>query len=157
MASQTSSNGPPPPPPPSPQYVLGIIGPIFRDTILVSAYRPPLLPTPRTVEEDPTILAVARAYAHRTSAPPMWDPALPVIGFATPNPLPHQLRGGALGAMQRKLAREERKRRRNKEMMDRQREEREWQTLEEEGGASCHPPRCPRDHSPRSQLPAWSL
>jgi hypothetical protein len=40
----------------------------------------------------------------------MWNPNLPVIGFATPNPLPHQLRGGALGAMQLKLAREEKNR-----------------------------------------------
>ena len=70
-----------------------------------SHIEPPLLPTPRTIDEVPTILAVARAYAHRTSAPPMWDPSLPVIGFATPNPLPHQLRGGALGAMQLKLER----------------------------------------------------
>ena len=37
----------------------------------------------------------------------MWNANLPVVGFATPNPLPHQLRGGALGGMQLKLAREE--------------------------------------------------
>ena len=30
-----------------------------------------------------------------------------MVGFATPNPLPHQLRGGALGGMQLKLARQE--------------------------------------------------
>ena len=57
-----------------------------------SQSEPPLLPTPRNASEVPTILAVARAYSLRTSAPPMWNPNLPVIGFATPNPLPHQLR-----------------------------------------------------------------
>jgi hypothetical protein len=56
----------------------------------------------------------------------MWDPSLPVIGFATPNPLPHQLRGGALGAMQLKLAREEKKRRIQQRML---REEKERQII----------------------------
>jgi hypothetical protein len=56
----------------------------------------------------------------------MWDPSLPVIGFATPNPLPHQLRGGALGAMQLKLAREEKKRRIQQRL---QREEKERQII----------------------------
>ena len=79
-------------------------------SILSSQSDPPLLPTPRNIEEVKTVLAVARAYSLRTSAPPMWNPNLPVIGFATPNPLPHQLRGGALGAMQLKLAREEKNR-----------------------------------------------
>lgn len=83
----------------------------------------PLLPTPRNAAEVPTILAVARAYSLRTSAPPMWNPNLPVIGFATPNPLPHQLRGGALGAMQLKMAREE-KNRKGKELSDRREMER---------------------------------
>jgi hypothetical protein len=58
----------------------------------------------------------------------MWDPSLPVIGFATPNPLPHQLRGGALGAMQLKLAREEKKRRIQQRL---QREEKERQIMNE--------------------------
>lgn len=101
-----------------------------------SHIEPPLLPTPRTIDEVPTILAVARAYAHRTSAPPMWDPSLPVIGFATPNPLPHQLRGGALGAMQLKLAREEKKRRIQQRLL---REEKERQIIlneTESGGLS---------------------
>lgn len=84
---------------------------------------PPLLPTPRNTEEVSTILAVARAYSLRTSAPPMWNPNLPVIGFATPNPLPHQLRGGALGAMQLKLAREE-KNKRGLELLNHRRRER---------------------------------
>lgn len=92
---------------------------------------PPLLPTPRNAEEVPTILAVARAYSLRTSAPPMWNPQLPVIGFATPNPLPHQLRGGALGAMQLKMAREE-KNRRGQELADKRERERRKKKEEEE-------------------------
>ncbi|KAL9182889.1 hypothetical protein ACHAXT_004168 [Thalassiosira profunda] len=84
---------------------------------------PPLLPTPRNMDEVQDVLAVARAYSLRTSAPPMWNPNLPVIGFATPNPLPHQLRGGALGAMQLKMAREE-KNRRGRELADRREKER---------------------------------
>ena len=83
----------------------------------------PLLPTPRNEKEVQTILAVARAYSLRTSAPPMWNPQLPVIGFATPNPLPHQLRGGQLGALQMQMAREERNR------MQMAREERERERL----------------------------
>ena len=89
----------------------------------------PLLPTPRNEEEVQTILAVARAYSLRTSAPPMWSPQLPVIGFATPNPLPHQLRGGQLGALQMQMAREER----NKMQVAREERERErLARLEEE-------------------------
>jgi len=98
---------------------------------------PPLLPTPRDIDEVHTILAVARAYAHRTSAPPMWDPSLPVIGFATPNPLPHQLRGGALGAMQLKLAREEKKRRAQQRLLLEEKKER--QTILNESESSGGP------------------
>mmetsp|Transcript_23018 Transcript_23018/g.46074 ORF Transcript_23018/g.46074 Transcript_23018/m.46074 type:complete len:236 (-) Transcript_23018:134-841(-) len=93
----------------------------MSSSILSSQSDPPLLPTPRNIEEVKTILAVARTYSLRTSAPPMWNPNLPVIGFATPNPLPHQLRGGALGAMQLKMAREE-KNRKIKEAADNLRE-----------------------------------
>ena len=82
---------------------------------------PPLLPSPRSSAEVPTILAVARAYSLRTSAPPAWNTNLPVVGFATPNPLPHQLRGGALGAMQLSLAREEKKRKRKEVLVEEQR------------------------------------
>lgn len=105
----------------------------MTSSILSSQSDPPLLPTPRNIEEVKTILAVARAYSLRTSAPPMWNPNLPVIGFATPNPLPHQLRGGALGAMQLKMAREE-KNRKIKEAADnlRERERKEKMTVEEE-------------------------
>jgi len=105
----------------------------MSSSTLSSQSDPPLLPTPRNIEEVKTILAVARTYSLRTSAPPMWNPNLPVIGFATPNPLPHQLRGGALGAMQLKMAREE-KNRKTKDAADnlRERERKEKMAVEEE-------------------------
>lgn len=96
---------------------------------------PPLLPAPHSSADVPTILAVARSYSLRTSAPPAWNTNLPVVGFATPNPLPHQLRGGALGAMQLNLAREEKKRKRKElleEEQQRERELRRKRVLEEE-------------------------
>lgn len=62
-------------------------------------------PLPKTMEEVDHILCIARNLASRTSAPAGWNPQAPVVGFATPNPLPHQLRGGALGALQLELAR----------------------------------------------------
>eukprot|EP00985_Skeletonema_marinoi_P022047 scaffold13825_cov73-Skeletonema_marinoi.AAC.2 len=103
----------------------------MSSSILSSQSDPPLLPTPRNIEEVKTILAVARTYSLRTSAPPMWNPNLPVIGFATPNPLPHQLRGGALGAMQLKMAREE-KNRKIKEAADNLREKERKDQMEVE-------------------------
>lgn len=62
-------------------------------------------PIPSTMEEIHQVLAVARSYASRTSAPAGWNSAAPVVGFTTPNPLPHQLRGGALAALQLERAR----------------------------------------------------
>lgn len=105
----------------------------MSSSVLSSQSDPPLLPTPRNIEEVNTILAVARTYSVRTSAPPMWDANLPVIGFARPTPLPHQLRGGALGAMQLKMAREE-KNRKIKEAADnlREKERRDKMNVEEE-------------------------
>lgn len=94
-----------------------------HSSVLSSQSAPPLLPTPQSSDEVATILAVARAYSLRTSAPPMWNPNLPVVGFATPNPLPHQLRGGALGGMQLQLAKEA-KIRKNKELVERREKER---------------------------------
>eukprot|EP00970_Alexandrium_tamarense_P009887 scaffold1967_cov199-Alexandrium_tamarense.AAC.69 len=104
---------------------------VSSSSVLTSQTDPPLLPTPRNMDEVQTILAVARAYSVRTSAPPMWNPRLPVIGFATPNPLPHQLRGGALGDMQLKMAREEKKRKSN-EVDERRENERSKKLKEEE-------------------------
>ncbi|KAL7477263.1 hypothetical protein ACHAW6_003077 [Cyclotella cf. meneghiniana] len=92
---------------------------------------PPLIPTPTSPSQIPTILALARTYSLRTSAPPTWNPSLPVVGFATPNPLPHQLRGGSLGAMQLKLAREEKVRKKTEERERRERERREKEKEEE--------------------------
>ena len=53
------------------------------------------------------ILAYARSLATRTSAPCGWNPTLPLIGFSTPNPLPHQIRGGCLGVMQLQQVKQE--------------------------------------------------
>ena len=64
-------------------------------------------PIPTSMEQVETILAVARNYSSRTSAPAGWNPSAPVVGFATPNPLPHQLRGGALAALELERARQE--------------------------------------------------
>ncbi len=48
-----------------------------------------------------------------------WNPAAPVVGFRTPNPLPHQLRGGALAALQLERARQtERLRKRKAEAVE---------------------------------------
>lgn len=68
--------------------------------------RPRVRPIPTTMEEAERVLAVARVLASRTSAPAGWNPAAPVMGFSTPNPLPHQLRGGALAALQLDRARQ---------------------------------------------------
>jgi hypothetical protein len=111
-------------------------------TTLLEKHKPLLtLPTPQTLSDVDEILALARTYSTRTSAPPGWNPSLPVVHFATPNPLPHQLRQGALGAMQLKLVRDERKlkRRRKKEeeemeILKKQREE-EKKKVEESSGS----------------------
>lgn len=66
----------------------------------VNPHQPRVRPIPTTMEEAKTILAVARSLANRTSAPAGWNPAAPITNFATPNPLPNQLRGGALAALQ---------------------------------------------------------
>mmetsp|Transcript_24846 Transcript_24846/g.35051 ORF Transcript_24846/g.35051 Transcript_24846/m.35051 type:complete len:234 (-) Transcript_24846:952-1653(-) len=57
-------------------------------------------PTPKNIKEVELVWAVARNLASRTSAPAGWNPACPPVGFATPNPRPDQLRGGALGTLQ---------------------------------------------------------
>lgn len=75
-------------------------------------------PIPTTMDQVEKILAVSRNFASRTSAPAGWNPMAPVVGFSTPNPLPHQLRGGALAALQLERARqaEEDKKRRRQEV-----------------------------------------
>jgi hypothetical protein len=75
-------------------------------------------PIPTTMEQVNQVLAVSRIFASRTSAPAGWNTAAPVVGFTTPNPLPHQLRGGALAALQLEQAGQaelDRKRRREEE------------------------------------------
>lgn len=64
-------------------------------------------PVPSTMEQVEQVLAVARNLSTRTSAPAGWNPNAPVVGFSTPNPLPHQLRGGALGALELQRARQQ--------------------------------------------------
>eukprot|EP00979_Chaetoceros_neogracilis_P012072 scaffold3087_cov288-Chaetoceros_neogracile.AAC.21 len=72
------------------------------------------LSVPQSMSQVNTILSLARTYSTRTSAPPGWNPNLPVIHFSTPNPLPHQLRQGALGAMELNFVKEERAAKRRK-------------------------------------------
>jgi len=109
---------------------------------------PLLLPTPQSMEEVKTVLAVARTYADRTSAPSGWNPNVPIYGFVTPNPLPHQLRGGQLAALQLQQAHEERerkrkavraeqeekKRRKQKESEEMERERRAAEEVEDQDG-----------------------
>ncbi|CAJ1949490.1 unnamed protein product [Cylindrotheca closterium] len=63
-------------------------------------------PIPRTMDEVHKVLAVGRNFASRTSAPAGWNPAAPLVGFSTPNPLPHQLRGGTMAALQLERAKQ---------------------------------------------------
>lgn len=72
-------------------------------------------PLPSTMEEVNQVLAVARNLSGRTSAPAGWNPQAPIVGFATANPLPHQLRGGALGTLQLERARDSKRKRTEEE------------------------------------------
>lgn len=72
-----------------------------------SHHRPRVRPIPSNMSEALNVLAVARNLASRTSAPAGWNPAAPVVGFSTPNPLPHQLRGGALATLQLERAKQQ--------------------------------------------------
>ena len=75
-------------------------------------------PIPIDMDQVEKVLAVARNFSTRTSAPAGWNPTAPVIGFSTPNPLPHQLRGGALAALELQRARQaerDKKRKRQEE------------------------------------------
>ena len=90
-------------------------------------------PIPTSMDEVHKVLAVARNFSSRTSAPAGWNPNAPVIGFSTPNPLPHQLRGGALAALELQRARqaEQDKKRKRQEEMEEQNKEKEKQKTEE--------------------------
>lgn len=88
------------------------------------ANRPRVRPLPTTLEQVDSVLAVARNWAARTSAPAGWNPAAPVMGFTTPAPMPHQLRGGALAGMQLERARQaERDKKRQRVEQEQQQEQ----------------------------------
>ena len=87
--------------------------------------RPRIRPIPATMDEATQILAVARNLASRTSAPAGWNPNAPVVGFSTPSPLPHQLRGGALAALQLERARQAERDRKRKRLQQQQQEQEE--------------------------------
>lgn len=92
-------------------------------------------PIPTSMDEAQRVLAVARNFSGRTSAPAGWNPNAPVIGFSTPNPLPHQLRRGALAALELQRARQaerDKKRKRQEELQEEQNKEKEKQKTEEE-------------------------
>lgn len=75
----------------------------------------PVRPLPTSMAQVEQVLALARNLSARTSAPAGWNPQAPVTGFATPNPLPHQLRGGALGTLQLERARAAKRQRQEQE------------------------------------------
>jgi hypothetical protein len=82
---------------------------------LSSSTTTPVRPLPSSMKEVTQVLAMARNLSARTSAPAGWNPQAPVTGFATPNPLPHQLRGGALGTLQLERARAAKRQRQEQE------------------------------------------
>jgi len=90
-------------------------------------------PIPTSMDQVEKVLAVARNFSSRTSAPAGWNPNAPVIGFSTPNPLPHQLRGGALAALELQRARqaEQDKKRKRQEELEEQNKEKAKQKTEE--------------------------
>lgn len=69
-------------------------------------------PIPTNMEQVQEILSLARTYSNRTSAPPGWISTAPVLNFSTPSPLPHQLRNGALAALQLQRALQQQKQQR---------------------------------------------
>ena len=82
------------------------------------------LATPKDMNAVNEVLALARMLSSRTSAPPSgWDPTMPMVNFSTPNPLPHQLRGGSLAAMQLQGAKLDRTRKNKRRLEEVQQEE----------------------------------
>lgn len=98
--------------------------------------QPRVRPIPRTMEEVENVLAVARNLASRTSAPAGWNPNAPVVGFSTPAPLPHQLRGGALAALQlaraRQSEREEKQKKRQRIIQEQQNQQQKQKQQQQE-------------------------
>ena len=90
---------------------------ISSTTTNINPNQPRVRPIPENMEQVKAILCVARNLASRTSAPAAWNPNAPVIGFSTPNPMPHQLRGGALATLQLDRARQEERDRKRKRVV----------------------------------------
>lgn len=103
-------------------------------TTSIDPDRPRVRPIPQTMDQIQKILSVARNFASRTSAPPEWNPNAPVVGFSTPNPLPHQLRGGALATLQLERARQAERDRKRKRVAE---EEQEKTTKKETAAAAA--------------------
>lgn len=99
-------------------------------------------PLPSTMEEVEHVFHLARNLSSRTSAPSGWNPQAPVIGFSTPNPLPHQLRGGALGALQLDMTRKHQQEVKQ-EQIERKREREEKAKAKEESSRKVARPMRP--------------
>jgi len=120
---------------------------------------PRVRPLPTNLEQAEQVLAVARSLANRTSAPAGWNPMAPVIGFSTPNPMPHQLRGGALATLQLERAKQaESDRKRLKLQQQQEKKQKSDQKVEkgepEQQAAVNDPKRGEiRDHKQQSEQP----
>lgn len=118
---------------------------------------PRVRPLPANLEQAEQVLAVARNLANRTSAPAGWNPMAPVIGFSTPNPMPHQLRGGALATLQLERAKQaESDKKRIKLQQQQEKKQKTDQKAEkgepEQQAAVNDPKRVEiRDHKPQSE------
>ena len=98
--------------------------PLLRADVNYASRNKPRLATPNDMDTVNEVLALARMLSSRTSAPPSgWDPTMPMVNFSTPNPLPHQLRGGSLAAMQLQGAKLDRTRKNKRRLEEVQQEE----------------------------------
>lgn len=100
----------------------------------ISPQRPRVRPIPKSMEEVDRVLCVARNLAARTSAPAGWSPNAPLVGFSTPNPLPHQLRGGALAALQLERARAAEREKKRQRLQQQEESKRAESVHSEHGG-----------------------
>ena len=101
-----------------PWLTSSISGKLAGDNSNPGHFKKRVRPIPTSMDQVKQVLAVSRNFASRTSAPAGWNPNAPVVGFSTPNPLPHQLRGGSLAALQLERARQaeiDKKRKRQEE------------------------------------------
>lgn len=109
-------------------------------------------PIPSTMEEVHQVLAVSRNFASRTSAPAGWNPAAPVVGFSTPNPLPHQLRGGALAALQLERARQAESDKKRRRMEEEELEQKAAKKQAEAEAQSTSEKQVEQSNKPKSQV-----